>query len=190
MARQRRRRWHERLVGYARVSTKQQDLSPAVLSLDGWGDLIFVLALSALALALYASRPEEPATTVLLVGVAGLANTTVIVVAGNHTAGFWPTDRGGRKPHRRVLAHSRRRGNQFYCRCRSPDTCWHSASPDFRSAVLLAHDGVLVVTDRDRNAPGIPVGAMSSAALAGLKLGQVRKSLRARGRASGLLSAR
>ena len=91
MARQRRRRWHERLVGYARVSTKQQDLSPAVLSLDGWGDLIFVLALSALALALYASRPEEPATTVLLVGDAGLANTTVIVVAGNHTAGFWPT---------------------------------------------------------------------------------------------------
>ena len=117
--------------------------------------------------------------------------------AGNHCAARrrrWPRqyhgDRGGRKPHRRVLAHSRRRGNQFYCRCRSPDTCWHSASRDFRSAVLLAHDGVLVVTDRDRNAPGIPVGAMSSAALAGLKLGQVRKSLRAHGRASGLLSAR
>jgi hypothetical protein len=78
-------------VGYARVSTKQQDLSPAVLSLDGWGDLIFVLALCALALALYVGRPEEPATTVLLVGDAGLANSTVIVVAGNHTAGFWPT---------------------------------------------------------------------------------------------------
>jgi len=41
---------------------------PRVLLYDGWGNLVFVLALGGLALALYVRRPEEPATSALLVG--------------------------------------------------------------------------------------------------------------------------
>ena len=57
---------------------------PAVsaLIMDGWGNLVFVLALGGLALALYARRPEERATTGLLVGSAGLLGSTLVVVAG------------------------------------------------------------------------------------------------------------
>ena len=56
--------------------------SASVLITDGWGNLIFVLALGALALALYRRRPKEPATGALLVGAAGLFASTVVVVAG------------------------------------------------------------------------------------------------------------
>jgi signal transduction histidine kinase len=55
--------------------------SPAVMIKDGWGDLIFVFALAALAVALYWRRPEKPATAALLVGAAGLFSSTVVVVA-------------------------------------------------------------------------------------------------------------
>ena len=55
---------------------------PRVLLLDGWGNLVFVLALGGLALALYVRRPEEPATSALLVGASGLFGSTLVVVAG------------------------------------------------------------------------------------------------------------
>jgi signal transduction histidine kinase len=55
---------------------------PRVLLVDGWGNLVFVLALGGLALALYVRRPEEPATAALLVGAAGLLGSTLVVVAG------------------------------------------------------------------------------------------------------------
>ena len=55
---------------------------PRVLLRDGWGNLVFVLALGGLALALYLRRPEEPATSALLVGASGLFGSTLVVVAG------------------------------------------------------------------------------------------------------------
>lgn len=62
------------------VEMRRPDLR--VLALDGWGNLIFVLALGGLALALYLRRPDEPATAALLVGAAGLLGSTLVVVAG------------------------------------------------------------------------------------------------------------
>ena len=58
---------------------------PAVMIRNGWGDLIFVLALAGLAVALYWRRPEEPATGALPVGAAGLFSSPVLVVAGMPT---------------------------------------------------------------------------------------------------------
>jgi signal transduction histidine kinase len=55
---------------------------PRPLLLDGWGNLVFVLALGGLALALYVRRPDEPGTAALLVGAAGLLGSTLVVVAG------------------------------------------------------------------------------------------------------------
>jgi signal transduction histidine kinase len=55
---------------------------PRPLLNQGWGDLVFVLALAALAVALYLRRPEEPATAPLLVLAAGLLGSTITVVAG------------------------------------------------------------------------------------------------------------
>ena len=55
---------------------------PRVLLRDGWGNLVFVLALGGLALALYVRRPEEPATSALLIGASGLFGSTLVVVAG------------------------------------------------------------------------------------------------------------
>jgi signal transduction histidine kinase len=55
---------------------------PYPLLAQGWGNLVFVVALAALALALYARRPEEPATAPLLVLAAGLLGSTFVVVAG------------------------------------------------------------------------------------------------------------
>jgi hypothetical protein len=51
-----------------------------------------VLALSALALAIYVGRPEELATTGLLVGDASLVNSTVIVVAETPPPGSGPLE--------------------------------------------------------------------------------------------------
>jgi signal transduction histidine kinase len=49
---------------------------------DGWGDLVFVVVLAILAVALYLRRPDEPATTPLLLLAAGLFGSTLTVVAG------------------------------------------------------------------------------------------------------------
>jgi signal transduction histidine kinase len=48
----------------------------------GWGDLVFVVTLAVLAVVLYLRRPEEPATTPLLVNAAALLGSTLVVVAG------------------------------------------------------------------------------------------------------------
>ena len=48
----------------------------------GWGNLVFVVALAALAVAMYVRRPEEPATAPLLVTAAGLLGSSVVVGAG------------------------------------------------------------------------------------------------------------
>jgi hypothetical protein len=50
--------------------------------LVGWGNLIFIVALAALATALYFRRPEEPATTPLLITAAGFLGTTLGFDAG------------------------------------------------------------------------------------------------------------
>jgi len=60
-----------------RGKSRWSDRAPAVMIRNGWGDLIFVLALAGLAVALYWRRPEEPATAALLVGAAGLFGSTV-----------------------------------------------------------------------------------------------------------------
>lgn len=49
---------------------------------EGWGDLVFVVALAGLALALYVRRREEQATTPLLLLAAGLLGSTITMVAG------------------------------------------------------------------------------------------------------------
>lgn len=48
----------------------------------GWGNLVFVLALALLATALYARRPDEPATTPLLIAASCLLGSTLVVVVG------------------------------------------------------------------------------------------------------------
>jgi signal transduction histidine kinase len=55
---------------------------PYPLLAAGWGNLLFVFALAGLATALYVRRPEEPATTPLLIAAAGLLGSTVAFVAG------------------------------------------------------------------------------------------------------------
>lgn len=62
------------------VPLARPDLEPLLEA--GWGNLIFVVAFAALAVALYLRRPDEPATTPLLVGSAGLLGSTLVVVAG------------------------------------------------------------------------------------------------------------
>lgn len=57
-------------------------VDPYPLLALGWGNLVFVVALAALALALYVRRPEEPATAPLLVLAAGLLGSTFVVVGG------------------------------------------------------------------------------------------------------------
>jgi signal transduction histidine kinase len=50
--------------------------------LVGWGNLIFIVALAAFATALYFRRPEEPATTPLLITAAAFLGTTISFDAG------------------------------------------------------------------------------------------------------------
>ena len=57
-------------------------VDPYPLLVAGWGNLIFVVALAALAGALYFRRPEEPATTPLLITAAGLFGSTLAHEAG------------------------------------------------------------------------------------------------------------
>lgn len=54
---------------------------PGLLA-DGWGDLVFVLALAVLAVLLAVRRPEAHATSALLIAAAGLLGSTLAVVAG------------------------------------------------------------------------------------------------------------
>ena len=55
---------------------------PYPLLSAGWGNLLFVFALAGLAIALYLRRPDEPATTPLLIAAAGLLGSTLAFVAG------------------------------------------------------------------------------------------------------------
>ena len=48
---------------------------------EGWGNLVFVCSLAALATALYLRRPQEPATTPLLIAGAGLLGSTLAFTA-------------------------------------------------------------------------------------------------------------
>jgi signal transduction histidine kinase len=57
-------------------------VDPYPLLAAGWGNLLFVVSLAGLATALYMRRPEEPATTPLLIAAAGLLGSTVAFVAG------------------------------------------------------------------------------------------------------------
>ena len=66
-------------VGYAivrdgatQVTVRMERQDPYPLLLTGWGNLVFVVALAALTTALFLRRPEEPATTPLLICAASL----------------------------------------------------------------------------------------------------------------------
>ncbi|GAA4558317.1 sensor histidine kinase [Planotetraspora kaengkrachanensis] len=67
-------------AGVVAVPIERPD--PYPLLAQGWGNLVFVFALAALAAALYLRRPEEPATGPLLVLGAGLLGSTLTVAAG------------------------------------------------------------------------------------------------------------
>ena len=69
-------------AGTTRVNVRvdRTDLYPLLLA--GWGNLVFVFALAALATALFLRRPEEPATTPLLLAGAGLLGSTLAFVTG------------------------------------------------------------------------------------------------------------
>ncbi|MEW9552498.1 sensor histidine kinase [Nonomuraea sp. NPDC050783] len=64
------------------VAVRVDRPDPYPLLVQGWGDLVFVLALAGLAAALYLRRPEAPATAPLLVLAAGLLGSTLTVDAG------------------------------------------------------------------------------------------------------------
>ena len=64
------------------VPVRVDRVDPYPLLLDGWGNLIFVVALAALAGALYVRRPGEPATTPLLINAAALFGSTLAHEAG------------------------------------------------------------------------------------------------------------
>ena len=68
--------------GTAQVTVRVDRTDPYPLLVAGWGNLIFVFALAGLATALYLRRPEEPATTPLLIAAAGLLGSTLAFVAG------------------------------------------------------------------------------------------------------------
>jgi signal transduction histidine kinase len=68
--------------GLDQVEVQVQQVDPYPLLAAGWGNLIFVVALAALASALYLRRPEEPATTPLVITAAGLLGSTLAHEAG------------------------------------------------------------------------------------------------------------
>ncbi len=82
------RDWGTRLTydvdrgGDAQSVVRVERPDPLPLLNEGWGNLVFVFALAALAVALYLRRPEEPATTPLLILAAGLLGSTLTIVAG------------------------------------------------------------------------------------------------------------
>ena len=65
-----------------RLTVDVDRADPYPLLAAGWGNLLFVFALAGLATALYLRRPEEPATTPLLIAGAGLLGSTLAFVAG------------------------------------------------------------------------------------------------------------
>jgi hypothetical protein len=68
--------------GTTHVTVRVDRADPYPLLLAGWGNLIFVFALAALATALFLRRPEEPSTTPLLLAAAGLLGSTLSFVMG------------------------------------------------------------------------------------------------------------
>jgi two-component system NarL family sensor kinase len=68
--------------GISQVLVRIDRTDPYPLLVAGWGNLIFVLALAALATALFLRRPEEPSTTPLLLAGAGLLGSTLAFVTG------------------------------------------------------------------------------------------------------------
>ena len=68
--------------GTAQVTVRVDRTDPYPLLVAGWGNLIFVFALAALATALFLRRPEEPSTTPLLLAGAGLLGSTLAFVTG------------------------------------------------------------------------------------------------------------
>ncbi len=64
------------------VTVRLDRADPYPLLAAGWGNLLFVFALAGLATALYLRRPEEPATTPLLIAAAGLLGSTLAFGAG------------------------------------------------------------------------------------------------------------
>jgi signal transduction histidine kinase len=69
-------------VGPTHVTVRVDRADPYPLLVAGWGNLVFVFALAALATALFLRRPEEPSTTPLLLAAAGLLGSTLAFVAG------------------------------------------------------------------------------------------------------------
>jgi len=67
-------------IEQVQVQVEQVDSYPLLAA--GWGNLVFVVALAALASALYLRRPDEPATTPLLITAAGLLGSTLAHEAG------------------------------------------------------------------------------------------------------------
>jgi len=68
--------------GAAVVTVRVDRTDPYPLLVAGWGNLIFVFSLAALATALFLRRPEEPSTTPLLLAGAGLLGSTLAFVTG------------------------------------------------------------------------------------------------------------
>jgi signal transduction histidine kinase len=66
----------------ARVTVRIDRPNLYPLLVTGWGNLVFVFALAALATALFLRRPEEPATAPLLIAAAGLLGSTLAFVTG------------------------------------------------------------------------------------------------------------
>jgi signal transduction histidine kinase len=68
--------------GATQLMVRMERQDPYPLLVSGWGNLVFVVALAALAAALYVRRPEEPATTPLLITAAALFGSTLAHEAG------------------------------------------------------------------------------------------------------------
>jgi two-component system NarL family sensor kinase len=68
--------------GATRVTVRVERTDWFPLLVAGWGNLVFVFALAGLATALFLRRPEEPATTPLLLAGAGLLGSTLAFVTG------------------------------------------------------------------------------------------------------------
>jgi hypothetical protein len=68
--------------GATPVTVRIERQDPYPLLVIGWGNLVFVVALAALATALFLRRPEEPATSPLLIAAAALLGSTLAFVAG------------------------------------------------------------------------------------------------------------
>ncbi len=68
--------------GFASLTVPIERPDPYPLFLSGWGNLIFVVALTLLAVALYLRRPDEPATTPLLVAATAFLGSTLSFIPG------------------------------------------------------------------------------------------------------------